>query len=446
MAISAGGCGGAARAPEAGSKAARAGRECRRRAAAGCMGTACRDGMRGTDAADGRRLCLGALPDAGPAHGTASIGISAPSAACRERLAERRESRPAGRAQGRVPAGRRARQAGWAAGPAFGICFRAPRRWRRRRDAGPGRATPVRRARLRARAFRSARSSRQFRQRSRQLQSCASSGPQRLSLDGPEADRGGKVESRGGQHRGHQPCALHVEVGHQQAGHQPAHHALHRHHVQPAPVPGQQPEDGGQKDQRQQRCRSSAATPSRRSASASRSSPGRPATAAAGRRSGPATAAAGRSGRRRTGRSSCARRGAAPDRWPCSARDRRRDRWPAREKGGARPAPAQAPETCSGAAARRRQNNRNGLHDGDAPLRRPPRIDANEPPGRTRNPRAALYYPRRRSGIPGKTRQGEPCCPTPAGELPFRQPVSRCTCCPRSAARRRAGCGRWRTG
>ena len=62
--------------------------------------------------------------------------------------------------------------------------------------------------------------------------------------DGPEADRGGKVQSRGGQHAGHQPCALDVEVGDQQTGHEPAHHALGREHMEPTPVPGQQPKDG----------------------------------------------------------------------------------------------------------------------------------------------------------------------------------------------------------
>jgi hypothetical protein len=72
-------------------------------------------------------------------------------------------------------------------------------------------------------------------------------------LDGPEADCGGKAESGGGQHAGHQPGALDVEVGYQQAGDELAHHALGGQHVKPAPVPGEQREDGGQKGQGEQR-------------------------------------------------------------------------------------------------------------------------------------------------------------------------------------------------
>ncbi len=69
--------------------------------------------------------------------------------------------------------------------------------------------------------------------------------------DGLEADGRGKPQSRGGQHAGHQPCALDVQIGHQQAGHQPAHNALDRQRMKPQPAPGQQPEDGGQKGERQ---------------------------------------------------------------------------------------------------------------------------------------------------------------------------------------------------
>jgi len=71
-------------------------------------------------------------------------------------------------------------------------------------------------------------------------------------FEDPEADREGKVESRGGQHAGHQPGSLPIEVAHQQIGHEPAQHALDGQLMEPAPVPGQQGEGGRQKDDGQE--------------------------------------------------------------------------------------------------------------------------------------------------------------------------------------------------
>jgi hypothetical protein len=84
------------------------------------------------------------------------------------------------------------------------------------------------------------------------LKQAAKLQPARLGglFDDPEADGRGEVESRGGQHRGHKPCSLNVEVGHQQAGYEAAHDALDRQHVHPPPVPGHQPKYGGHKGDR----------------------------------------------------------------------------------------------------------------------------------------------------------------------------------------------------
>ncbi len=67
--------------------------------------------------------------------------------------------------------------------------------------------------------------------------------------DHPEADRRGKIETAGGKRSRDQPGALNVQIDDQDSGHEPSDHAFHGNHVQPAPMPRQQSKDSGQKDQ-----------------------------------------------------------------------------------------------------------------------------------------------------------------------------------------------------
>ena len=71
-------------------------------------------------------------------------------------------------------------------------------------------------------------------------------------FEGEEADGGGKVESGGGQHSGHQQGALDIEIAHQQIGHEAARHALDGEEMEPAPAPGHQGQGGRQKEKGQE--------------------------------------------------------------------------------------------------------------------------------------------------------------------------------------------------
>ena len=67
----------------------------------------------------------------------------------------------------------------------------------------------------------------------------------------PETDGAGKVETGGGQDAGNQPGALAVEVTDEEVGHEAAQYPLNRQLMEPAPVPGQQGDGGGQKNKGQ---------------------------------------------------------------------------------------------------------------------------------------------------------------------------------------------------
>ncbi len=118
--------------------------------------------------------------------------------------------------------------------------------------------------------------------------------------------------------------------------------------MEPAPVPGQQGEDGGQKKERQH-----GADPAQHGrAAGARMHPG-PADAAepeGQEKGGDAEGLQQQVGEPGAEEADPVVRWAG--RWRCSARGRRGDRWPARGTGGARPAAAPAPETGSGDGCR----------------------------------------------------------------------------------------------
>ena len=70
--------------------------------------------------------------------------------------------------------------------------------------------------------------------------------------DCPKHGRRGEVDSRSPQRIGHQPCALDVEINHQNNGDQAAADAFNRHNVKPAPVPRQQTQNCGKKNDSEQ--------------------------------------------------------------------------------------------------------------------------------------------------------------------------------------------------
>ena len=215
-----------------------------------CAGAAASADRRGFRCDSG----CGALPDAGLARrGDRDRGFDRVSRWLARRIfaadrrAGRRESRRAGRSLPRACGGR-TRRSGWA----------GARQAHHRARSGIGSELRERNGRIaifaQGFAFRT-----QFGALGAQLAPPVTPGAE-LSpavgdafADDPETDGGGKVESGGGEHGSHHPGALQVEVNHQQAGHEAAYDALHRKHVQPAPMPRQEAKDGGQKGEREQR-------------------------------------------------------------------------------------------------------------------------------------------------------------------------------------------------
>ena len=105
-----------------------------------------------------------------------------------------------------------------------------------------------------------------------------------LRFELPEVDVGGKINADGGEGRGHQPCALDVEVDDERAGDYAAHDAFDRDGVEPVPMPGEEAEEPLAGKGWPARCPSSAGSPIRRSGNASSSSRGRRSRAERGKR------------------------------------------------------------------------------------------------------------------------------------------------------------------
>jgi hypothetical protein len=64
-----------------------------------------------------------------------------------------------------------------------------------------------------------------------------------------EADGGGEVEACGCKCAGDEPGTLNVDVGDEQSSHEAADYALDGEEMKPAPVPGNEAEGGGKKDE-----------------------------------------------------------------------------------------------------------------------------------------------------------------------------------------------------